>query len=238
MADSDLPRRHDELLAEYLNRLNAGERIDPLEVIASHPDEGEELLADLQAFLQVAPSADGDTDPQPVTLGDYTLRRRLGRGGMGVVYEAWENSMDRRVAVKVLPSAVAADQKTFLRFCREARLAGSLHHPHIVPVFGMGIKGDTPHYAMELVEGETLAQHLSRLKTAETKDLFGFTVGTPACYSRLAEVFAGVAEGLQHAHSKRIIHRDLKPSNLILDEDGRLRILDFGLARPSRARRA
>jgi serine/threonine protein kinase len=232
--------RLDQLFSKYLDRLNAGEEIDRLEIIANHPQEGEELLADLEAFLRIGPPPQEGAEASPCTIGDYTLRRRIGRGGMGVVYEAWENSMDRPVALKVLPSAVAADQRTFLRFCREARLAGKLHHPNIVGVFGMGIKGDTPHYAMELVEGETLAQVLARWKKGppDTAAPFAASREDIGFYSALSKVFAGVADGLQHAHSKGVIHRDLKPSNLILERDVEvpssaaftLRILDFGLA--------
>jgi tetratricopeptide (TPR) repeat protein/tRNA A-37 threonylcarbamoyl transferase component Bud32 len=233
--------RLDQLFSTYLDRLNAGEQIDPLEIIASHPEEGEEIVADLEAFLRLRPATHERQDSSLGTIGDYTLRRRIGRGGMGVVYEAWENSMDRPVALKVLPSAVAAEQRTFLRFCREARLAGKLHHPNIVGVFGMGIKGDTPHYAMELVKGETLAQVVAKWKNgpADAGAPFAASREEIGFYSALAKAFAGVADGLQQAHAQGIIHRDIKPSNLILDgtaiRDGdiedRLRILDFGLAR-------
>ncbi len=190
--------RLDQIFSTYLDRLNAGEQLDPLEIIANHPEEGEELLADLEAFLRLRPVTHERQAAPLGTIGDYTLRRRIGRGGMGVVYEAWENSMDRPVALKVLSSALAADQRTFLRFCREARLAGKLHHPNIVGVFGMGIKGDTPHYAMELVKGETLAQIVTKWKNgppdaaapfAASREEIGF-------YSALAKAFAGVAEEL------------------------------------------
>ena len=150
----------------------------------------------------------------------------------GVVYEAWQNSVERAVALKVLPGAVAADDKAFHRFMREARTAANLSHPNIVGVHGMGQEENTPYYAMEYVDGDTLAQILSKLKGAEpeTKTPFGPT-DEVAYFGNLAKAFADVADGLQHAHSKGVVHRDIKPSNLILDNEGRVRILDFGLAR-------
>ena len=90
---------------------------------------------------------------------------------MGIVYEAWQNSVNRRVALKVLPAGVAADSKTMSRFVREAHIAGKLKHPRIVPVYGMGIEAQTPYYAMEFVEGETLAEFLSSLRTSEATAL-------------------------------------------------------------------
>ena len=217
-------------LAEYVDRINHGEQVDPAEVIARHPEIAADILRELETFEQI----DGATEPtEPLgTLGDYTLRRQIGRGGMGVVYEAWENSMDRRVALKVLPGAVAADDRAFSRFMQEARTAGKLSHPNVVPVFGVGIKEHTPYFAMEYIEGATLAQVLARIKDAEaeTETPFG-SKDEVAYFGNMAKAFADVADGLQHAHSKGVTHRDVKPSNLILDPDSRLRILDFGLAR-------
>ncbi len=135
----------EELAAQYADRLIAGEEVQAEEILAEHPSIGTEIVEHLDAFISCTTNAGGQS---PRTLGDYTLHRQIGRGGMGVVYDAWENSMDRRVALKVLPSGIAADTKLFTRFCREAKLAGKLHHPNVVPVFGMGIKEDTPHYAM------------------------------------------------------------------------------------------
>ncbi len=261
-ADGESPTFED-LFSEYLDQLNEGKLLDPDQIRADHPDVGEELLEGLRAFIGFG-SEDERSNGDLGTLGDYTLRRQIGRGGMGVVYAAWENSLDRLVALKVLPSAVASDTRTVSRFVREAQVAGKLHHPNVVSVYGMGLKEQTPFYAMEFVEGETLAHILTRLRAAEGTEeekkrtllsisrLFGKEeepagqeeVETPPrkssletaefdleYYARVAKAFAGVSEGLQHAHAKGVIHRDIKPSNLILDREGRLRILDFGLAR-------
>ncbi len=227
----DLNSNHDfdTIVTDYLDRLNRGEVLDPFQILAEHPELGQEILEELQAFI----SLDSTTESSPLgTLGDYTLRRQIGRGGMGVVYDAWENSMDRRVALKVLPAGVAADTRASARFLREAQAAGKLHHQNIVGVYSTGVREGTPWYSMEFVEGETLAQILAEVKDAEpaVETRFGKKEEL-AFYSNLAGAFAGVAEGLQHAHSTGIIHRDIKPSNLILDTEGRLRILDFGLAR-------
>ena len=222
----------DRVVTAYIERLNAGERLDPAEVLLRRPRHGEEILAQLELFVGVS-STGLDPESQPLgTLGDYTLRRQIGRGGMGVVYEAWENSMDRRVALKVLPAGVSADNRAFVRFLREAKTAGQLNHQNIVSVYSTGVKEGTPWYAMEYVEGETLSQILPKLRDAEpgTETAFG-PKDQGDYFMSVARTFADAADGLQHAHSKDIIHRDIKPSNLILDREGRLRILDFGLAR-------
>ena len=255
------------LVAHYVDLLNAGKDIDPEQISRDHPDLAPDVLQELETFVEFSsPFSRGESLG---TLGDYVLRRQIGRGGMGVVYEAWENSMDRRVALKVLPAGVAADNNTYIRFMREAKTAGQLSHQNVVHVYAMGVKERTPYYAMEYVEGETLAQILARWRALEGNEeqkttilqsisqLFGknspltpedtaeterpeaeSAVARPfgedeniIYFGRLAEAFVGVADGLQHAHSKGVVHRDIKPSNLILDDDGHLRILDFGLAR-------
>lgn len=232
---SDQGRKPDDLsrlVSEYVDRLNTGERLDPAELLLRHPRLGEEILAQLEIFVAIS-SGSPDPDPLPLgTLGDFTLRRPIGHGGMGVVYEAHQNSMDRVVALKVLPPGVAADDRAFHRFMQEAKTAGRLNHHSVVSVYSTGVEEGTPWYSMEYVDGETLAQILARLRTdgPEAVTPFGRS-SEQQFYLRLAEAFASVADGLHHAHSKGVVHRDIKPSNLILDRQDRLRILDFGLAR-------
>ncbi len=107
----------EELFASYVDQLNRGDELNPQDILAKHPLVGEQLLACLEDFVG---AGDAPINMQLQTLGDYTLRRQIGRGGMGVVYDAWQNSLDRQVALKVLPVGVAADDQTFHRFMREA----------------------------------------------------------------------------------------------------------------------
>ncbi len=232
--ESDPPDPKADLLWEYVDRINAGEPLDEEKIRGDHPDVADELIDQLKAFTRIEggdPDADGDTggDGESIlgVLGDYRLLRQVGRGGMGVVYEARQLSLERRVALKVLPAGLLADTRAIARFVREAKVAASLQHPNVVSVFGLEIQANTPFFAMEMVDGETLAQRLTRLRTGG-----GGIAKADARYSSdMALAFAGAADGLQHAHQNHVVHRDLKPSNLILDRDGRLRILDFGLAR-------
>ncbi len=122
----DEERGLEKLFASYVDQLNRGDELNTQEILAKHPLVGEQLLACLEDFVGA------DTAPinvQLQTLGDYTLRRQIGRGGMGIVYDAWQNSLDRQVALKVLPVGVAADDRTFHRFMREAKTAARLIPP-------------------------------------------------------------------------------------------------------------
>ncbi len=220
----------EKLFASYVDRLNNGEELDPETILAENPIFGAEIIEYLDDYMSMA-SPQGSHRQSIGTYGDYTLRCQIGRGGMGVVYEAWQNSVDRQVALKVLPAGISADTKMVTRFVREARVAAKLSHPNVVSVYGMGVEAETPYYAMEYVEGVTLAQILAKKKDGQDKLPFGDPETDQGYYTNLGKVFAEVSDGLQHAHSKGVYHRDIKPSNLILDQAGRLRILDFGLAR-------
>jgi serine/threonine protein kinase/tetratricopeptide (TPR) repeat protein len=241
-----------EVLATYVDRLCAGERLEREEIAAAHPDCAQELLRELETLERLGVPG---TAAVPEQVGSYRIVRQLGRGGMGVVYEAMDLTMDRHVALKVLPADLLANSKAVARFVKEARIAGKLRHPNIVHVYGMGIDHGTPFFAMEFVEGKTLATVLEDQTSAagsaaiareapvspeafagaeESGATDGQGHGSAATIDqclRTARRFIGVAEALAHAHRSGIIHRDIKPSNLMLDHQGRLRILDFGLAR-------
>ncbi len=149
-------------------------------------------------------------------FGPYTLVSLLGTGGMGEVYRARDSRLSRDVALKVIPAAFAADADRLRRFEQEARAAGALQDPGICAVFDVGTADGTPYVVMELLEGETLRARLAR---------------GPLPWRKAVEYAAAVARAMAGAHGKGIIHRDLKPENLFLTRDGRIKILDFGLAR-------
>jgi tetratricopeptide (TPR) repeat protein len=158
---------------EYAELLRAGQRPDRATFLARHADVADVLVACLDGldFVHAAggdlsgPSADGtDLLQSGVPLGDYQLIRELGRGGMGIVYEAEQLSLGRRVALKVLPFASTMDAKHLQRFRNESRAAASLHHEHIVPVYGVGCERGVHFYAMQLIEGKSLAVLIRRLR--------------------------------------------------------------------------
>jgi serine/threonine protein kinase len=149
-------------------------------------------------------------------LGPYEIRGLLGAGGMGEVYRALDPRLGREVAVKVLPEEVGRDPERLARFEREARAVAALNHPSILTVHDVGTHEGTPYVVMELLEGETLRELLTRRAPTQRQAL---------------SLAVQVARGLEAAHAKGIVHRDLKPENLFLTTDGRLKILDFGLAK-------
>ena len=156
-------------------------------------------------------------DFQLALAGEYSLEHELGRGGMGIVYLARDVQLDRPVAIKVLPGALAARRDVRERFLREARMAASLSHPHIVPIHRVGEAGGFVFFVMAFVKGETLGERL------RTKG--------PLSPSAAARLLREVAWALSYAHGRGIVHRDIKPDNILIEsETGRALVTDFGIA--------
>ena len=149
-------------------------------------------------------------------LGQYTILSFLDAGGMGEVYRASDSRLGRDVAIKVLPETLARNPEALRRFEREARTIASLNHPNILSIHDFGTDQGIPYAVMELLEGETLANVVKR---------------GPLGWRRTIEIGIAIAEGLAAAHAKRVTHRDLKPANVFITSDGRVKILDFGIAR-------
>jgi len=150
-------------------------------------------------------------------LGTYEILAPIGAGGMGEVYQAHDTKLGRDVAIKVLPEAFARDANRLSRFQREAKILASLNHPNIATIFGLEDSGGTNYLVMELVPGETLADRIQR-------------EGAVPVVEALA-IAEQIAEALEAAHEKGIIHRDLKPANVKLTPQGKVKVLDFGLAK-------
>ena len=152
-------------------------------------------------------------------LGPYEILAPLGAGGMGEVYRARDTRLGREVAAKVLPAAFSTDADRLRRFEQEARAASALNHPNILTIHDIGTHGGAPYVVSELLEGETLRERLS---------------GSAFSSRKTVDYGIQIAEGLAAAHEKGIVHRDLKPENLFVTKDGRVKILDFGLAKLTR----
>ena len=150
-------------------------------------------------------------------LGDFELVRKIGQGGMGEVWLATQVSLDRPVAVKVLPRALASQENFIERFQREAKAAASLVHPNVIQIYAYGIHEGTPYFAMEYVEGEDLQQRMRAVQQLDVREI--------------VEVMIGVGAALRAAHEKGLIHRDIKPSNVMIDKNGVVKVMDFGLAK-------
>ncbi len=171
-------------------------------------------------------------------LGDYRIVRELGRGAMGAVFEAIQESLGRRVALKVLPGTFALDPKRLERFRREARATARIHHPNIVPVYEVGEAGGSHYYAMEYIDGPSLDRVIAEAcaaaqeKKKSTKDT---STANPEYIAHTVGQVAALADGVQQAHELGLIHRDVKPSNILVDSGGRYILVDFGLVKEEAA---
>ena len=150
------------------------------------------------------------------TIAHYKITAKIGKGGMGEVYRATDTKLDRDVAIKILPESFAGDRDRLARFNREAKALASLNHPNIAVIHGIEHHDDTHALVMELVEGETLGERLKR---------------EPMTVEEALDCCKQIAEALEAAHEKGIIHRDLKPENIKINQDGHVKVLDFGLAK-------
>ncbi len=262
----DRDARVAEILDEYLAAARAGRPLDREALLGANEDVRKELGAALTALEFVGRAGEelaADEErgaPRPEgTLGDFRLIREIGRGGMGVVYEAEQISLSRRVALKVLPFASVLDDRQLQRFKHEAQAAALLHHTNIVPVYSVGTERGVHYYAMEFVEGRSLAAVIHELRgargpgsaerararrpsprtppaasesSAEVRALTADrSTETPDYCRAVARLGVQAAEALDHAHGHDVVHRDVKPANLMVDAESRLWITDFGLAR-------
>jgi serine/threonine protein kinase/streptogramin lyase len=253
-SDRSIDTALDQLVDEIAGRMQAGELVEIESCIAQHPELAERLQNLLPAMQLLAAYGEHQSRPRsacdeiPVdsltgVLGDFRLVREIGRGGMGVVYEAEQISLGRRVAVKVLPFAAMLDKQQLARFKNEARAAATLDHPHIVAIYSVGVERGVQYYAMQLVDGQSVAQVIAYTRKAIKAPSSSADAKPESHRSTLPdfdsrEYFRAVArlgiqaaEALEHAHGNGVLHRDIKPANLLLDDGAKLFVTDFGLAR-------
>jgi eukaryotic-like serine/threonine-protein kinase len=254
---------------EFMVQVDGGAAPDVEEFAGRHPQIAG-VLRRLLPALRAMRESDGASarrrtefataEPERLgRLGDFEIMREVGRGGMGVVYEAVQISLGRRVALKVLPFAAMLDPQRLQRFQNEARAAACLHHGNIVPVFAVGADRGVHFYAMQYIEGRNLADlvHEMRLRAGlpdeEGEATGAWNPGQPAertaaptepaaalstqrssapqtFFRTTAELAVQAAQALHHAHQEGVVHRDVKPANLMVDAAGHLWVTDFGLA--------
>lgn len=242
------------LAEEFAESLRRGEKPKVDSFVDRLPERAAEIRELLSTVLLVErlkkPALDttvvgGSTatyrNETPERLGDFLLLREIGRGGMGVVYEARQESLQRRVALKVLSLQNGPQSPAWRRFRHEAQAAGKLHHSNIVSVFGVSETDGICFYAMQYIDGWSGAELLTELVSAETKhpsieSTQQFRPPNPGTEPReffrcIARWGAEIAEALEYAHHQGILHRDIKPANIMIDTNGTAWVTDFGLAR-------
>jgi serine/threonine protein kinase len=205
--DEEIPVQVDKLVQKCLAK-------DPEERVRT-PGELIEAIDGILRGTEGGPPPGMEVALVGQTLGQYRLVERIGRGGMATVYKAYQPSLDRYVAVKVLPTYLAHDPDFAARFRREARAIAKLNHPHILPVHDYGQEGEVSYIVMRYVEGGTLKEILGR----------------PLALDRTVDILSQIGDALDYAHQQGIIHRDVKPANVLLDRGKWALLSDFGLAK-------
>ncbi len=251
------------ILTEYLERVDAGEDVSLQDFLAKHPEHADRIgqflsnhgvVSDGIGHSVSPPALQPDLDGRQ--LGNFQLGVELGRGGMGIVYEAQDLTTSRAVALKILPQAGGVAESELARFQNEVQATASLSHDHIVPVYSVGEEGGTHYFAMKLIDGMSLGQLIraagAGLPYSEWPSTSGIRYDTASSttevatkesnrttssssrspkYEDICRMIADVAGALDYAHAKGVVHRDIKPSNLLIGRSGKVWITDFGLAR-------
>jgi len=238
----------EDLVARCLDGIASHGRRAVEELLAAHPEQADDVRRRLASLDRVGLIGDG-LEEIPVQIGRYRIERRLGQGGMSVVYLAEDPRVGRRVALKTVP--LLAGERRLARFEREIRAAAGLQHPGFVPIFDVGVADGRPFFTMEYVEGVTLADVVEGLgaRGVPFEEITGGTVreivarrvdaaedateghGWRRNYVEwVCRLVLDVAEALEHAHRAGVVHRDVKPSNILIRADGRAQLFDLGLA--------
>ena len=247
-----------EILAtEFIEDCRGREEPPIDEYCARYPHLADKInaLFPMIAALETMKKADDQAAAQNATtrplhltqLGDFKIYKEIGRGGMGIVYQAWQQTLDRHVALKVLPKASLLAAESLQRFRQEARMAARLHHSNIVSLYGVGEHDGYHFLVMELVDGVSLDKVIRRLAKSNSSEAvsldlehpFIAQIATPFLenaggkrWKKIAALGRDAAQALQFAFENNVLHRDVKPANVLLDLDGRVWISDFGLAQP------
>jgi len=217
------------LLSQYTDRIVSGEDLTLEDAVREHP-KFESDFRELWGVMVVTQAAghhqrnklSGETEYEfaglelPCELGDYTLEQEIGRGGMGIVYEATRKTDGQSVAIKMILKGDFATKVERERFRAEADAAKRLNHPNIVPIHEIGEHEGLPYFCMKLIKGQTLSAKLLR---------------GPMLPRKAAEIMAAISDAMAYAHEQGVLHRDLKPSNIIIDDQGIPHLADFGLAK-------
>ena len=223
-----------DVLSSLTERLQGGESIELSDVVERFPNYKDELT-ELWPLVMLTEMAGENASPVdetaaakeneltekqlPTTFGDFELIEEIGRGGMGVVYRARQQSLGREVALKLILLDHLASETDRARFYAEARAAAKLEHPHIVPVYDLGDVQGRPYISMKLIEGSTLSSQLQN----------GHMDGKSA-----AKLLIPLCQAVQYAHENSVLHRDVKPSNIMINHEGQAFLTDFGLAKDLR----